>query len=215
METGGPRGPPVFPRCLKLEALVLRPKSTGTTRRMRATVFIARISTMKAPARLYAAVVTLALAMFWIGLLVGVSFLATPAKFLASNLPLPVALDIGRHTFGIFNKTEWLLALGMVVLTLGCGDRTTILAGIGAGLAVSFETFWLLPILDRRVALIIAGQSPSATEHHSIYLGVEIAKLAILAVIAARAAIRIRRSLGRGPQADDGCGLDKYYILDV
>jgi hypothetical protein len=43
-------------------------------------------------------------AILWLGLLLGVSFLATPAKFLAPSLALPVALDVGRHTFAVFNK---------------------------------------------------------------------------------------------------------------
>ncbi len=59
-----------------------------------------------------------ALALLWIGLLIGVSFLATPAKFLAASLTLPVALDVGRHTFAIFNRVEWLLAATFLVLTL-------------------------------------------------------------------------------------------------
>jgi hypothetical protein len=169
---------------------------------------------MVAAERPHEAVVTLGLAMLWMGLLVGVSFLATPAKFLASNLPLPVALDIGRHTFGIFNKAEWLLALGMVVLTLRVGDRIAISAGFGTALVVALETFWLLPILDQRVALIIVGQPPSTTEHHSLYVGVEIAKLAMLVVVAIRTAIRVARALDRGTHTVDARS-DEYFILDI
>lgn len=55
-------------------------------------------------------------ATLWLGLLLGVSFLATPAKFLAPSLTLPVALDVGRHTFFIFNKVEWLLSIVLLLL---------------------------------------------------------------------------------------------------
>ena len=41
----------------------------------------------------------LIVATLWLGLLLGVAFLATPAKFLAPGL-LPVALDVGR-TFAV------------------------------------------------------------------------------------------------------------------
>jgi hypothetical protein len=166
---------------------------------------------MKIRERPYATIVTLALAMLWVGLLIGVSFLATPAKFLAPNLPLPVALDIGRHTFGIFNKVEWLLALGVIVLTISSGDRVAMLSGIGAGFVVALETFWLLPILDQRAALIIAGQSPSATGHHSLYIWVEFGKLMMLAVVVVRTSIRIARALNEG-RTDRERGLGPFPI---
>ena len=41
-----------------------------------------------------------------LGLLIGVSFLATPVKFRAASLDLPVALDVGRVTFELFSKVE-------------------------------------------------------------------------------------------------------------
>ena len=45
-------------------------------------------------------------ALFWAGFLAGVSFLATPIKFTAPRLALPVALDVGRVTFAALNKVE-------------------------------------------------------------------------------------------------------------
>jgi hypothetical protein len=72
--------------------------------------------------KLLALVVTLAL--FWLGLLAGVSFLATPVKFMAPSLSLPVALDVGRQTFSVFNPLELLLggviAGGCVVPLSSC-----------------------------------------------------------------------------------------------
>src|SRR5690606_35153067 len=41
--------------------------------------------------------------LLWLGLLLGVSFLATPVKFAAPTLTLAVALDVGRVTFGLFS----------------------------------------------------------------------------------------------------------------
>ena len=52
----------------------------------------------------------------WIGLLVGVCFIATPAKFQAQSLSLPVALDVGRSTFAIWNNVEWILIAFVVPL---------------------------------------------------------------------------------------------------
>ncbi len=63
-------------------------------------------------------VIGLTLTVLWIGLLIGASFLATPAKFLAPSLSRAAALDVGRHTFAIFNKVEWLPAATLFVVLL-------------------------------------------------------------------------------------------------
>jgi hypothetical protein len=60
----------------------------------------------------------LAIALLWCGLLLGVSFLATPAKFMAPSLSLVVALDVGRQTFAVMNKVEWLFVAVLLALIL-------------------------------------------------------------------------------------------------
>ena len=59
-----------------------------------------------------------AIAMLWLGQLIGVAFLATPAKFLAPGLSLPVALDVGRQTFYVFNKVEWVMEAVFLLMLL-------------------------------------------------------------------------------------------------
>lgn len=130
-------------------------------------------------------VFALAIVVLWVGLLAGVSFLATPAKFLAPSLMLPVALDVGRHTFAIFNKMEWLLALAALLIVLLSRPRSGI-ANAGCvlvALLVVLEAVWLLPVLDQRVGLIIAGRQPPASNLHNVYIGIEVAKLLGLLVI--------------------------------
>jgi hypothetical protein len=137
----------------------------------------------------------LALSLFWIGLLVGVSFLATPAKFLAPSLTLPVALDVGRHTFAIFNRVEWMLAATLLILVFANPRDVTVAAGAGvAALIVVVEAVWLLPALDRRVGLIITGQQAPASNLHDIYIAIEVAKLLLLGVVAFVTARRLARS---------------------
>lgn len=123
-------------------------------------------------------------AMLWLGLLIGVAFLATPVKFMAPSLSLPVALDVGRYTFYVFNKVEWVLAAVLIVAPLGGGTAWPRLLAIAAGLLVIVETVWMLPVLDRRVGLIIAGQRPPAADLHSLYIAMEVAKVLVLATIA-------------------------------
>lgn len=134
----------------------------------------------------------LIVAAVWLGMLLGVSFLATPAKFLASSLSLPVALDVGRHTFAVFNKAEWLLLVILMGAVL-IGDRSwlNVSPTVAIIALVAAETFWLLPLLDQRVGMIIAGQQPSPSNLHNLYIAFEVAKLLTLAFVALVAARRL------------------------
>lgn len=139
-------------------------------------------------------VLELVAAMLWIGLLLGVSFLATPAKFLAPSLSLAVALDVGRQTFGVFNKVEWALAILLLALVLaGRGTWLSIAGAVVLAVMVVVETIWLLPVLDQRVGLIIAGQQPPESSLHVVYIVLQIVKLAVLCGLAAAVARRLAR----------------------
>lgn len=128
---------------------------------------------------------SLIVAVLWFGLLVGVSFLATPVKFLAPSLTLAVALDVGRHTFAVFNRLEWLLSVLLLIpVLIGSRSWSCRIAAIGVATLVLIETVWLLPLLDVRVSAIIAGQQPPVADYHDFYIAIDLAKLAALALIA-------------------------------
>ncbi|MGH6887340.1 MAG: hypothetical protein ACREGK_14845 [Geminicoccales bacterium] len=55
-----------------------------------------------------------ALVLLWAGVLIGVSFLAAPAKFAAPSLSLAVAMEVGRQEFFALNLVE----TGFAVVTL-------------------------------------------------------------------------------------------------
>lgn len=124
-----------------------------------------------------------ALCLLWAGMLVGVSFLATPAKFRAPSLSLPVALDVGRQTFGAFNKVElgaMLIGLFLLLRLRGRQPRAiTVCLGV-AGVIVLLQSVWLLPVLDARVTRILAHQNPPSAPFHWIYIGLEVVKLGAL-----------------------------------
>ena len=118
------------------------------------------------------------LILLWAGLSVGVAFLATPAKFLAPSLTLPVALDVGRHTFSVYNQAE--LAMLFVLVLLGVRSRLwrrRYLALSAPGVIVVAQATWLTPALDARVAAILSGQTPPASSLHALYIGAELAKV--------------------------------------
>ena len=130
----------------------------------------------------------------WLGMLVGVSFLATPAKFLAPSLTLPVALDVGRHTFAVYNKIEWgfCIALLLVVFLGSRGWISGVFTSV-AMLIVALETLWLLPLLDARVGVIIAGDELAPSNHHTLYIALEAAKMMAIALVLVAVSWRVLR----------------------
>lgn len=137
----------------------------------------------------------LLLAVLWTGLLLGVSFLATPVKFLAPSLSLPVALDVGRQTFMVFNWVEVALALLLVVLTVGKARRWMQATSVTIALIVAMQTIWLLPVLDARVQVIIDGSTPPSSALHMIYIAADALKLTLLGFLVWRIAHLINQSL--------------------
>lgn len=127
----------------------------------------------------------LAIAFVWAGMLVGVSFVATPVKFTAPSLSLPVALEVGRATFHLFSRIEWALAVALLLASvLGAGRAGTALAML-LFVVVVVQAVWLLPILDARVAAAVAGTYLQSSYHHMVYAVAEAAKLLLLAVAGA------------------------------
>ncbi|MBN1237408.1 MAG: hypothetical protein JXB36_02850 [Gammaproteobacteria bacterium] len=144
--------------------------------------------------------------LLWIGMLVGVSFLATPVKFLAPSLSLPVALDVGRQTFFWFSRVEIVLAFAALAGAVAARtQRRTRTGGPARGEAVAVlltvlllgsvaaQVLWLLPVLDARVEVILGGGTPPASSLHTLYVGIELAKLAALIGVAWLALSGMRR----------------------
>lgn len=121
----------------------------------------------------------------WAGALLGVSFIATPAKFWAHSLTLPVALDVGRQTFQFFNKLELGAAAVLSILIFSLKQtwfpRAMVLL-IAALLALQF--LWLLPALDQRVEVFLSGAVPPESQLHKVYIACDVWKLILLARLA-------------------------------
>ena len=123
--------------------------------------------------------------LLWAGMLIGVSFLATPAKFNAPSLTLPVALDVGRHTFAVFAPVEIAVAAIATGLAALRRRKLALVSIMFVDAMVALQTLWLLPALDARVAIIVAGGSVPDSPLHLLYIGLEAAKLLTLLTIGA------------------------------
>lgn len=120
-------------------------------------------------------------ALIWLGMVLGVSFLATTAKFMAPTLSLSTALDVGRQTFLAFGRVELVFYGAMLLVVASCirGWLTWVMVG-ALGCIVVSELVWLLPTLDSRVGVILAGGSPTLSDLHDIYIALESVKAVLL-----------------------------------
>ena len=133
----------------------------------------------------------------WSGMIAGISFLEAPVKFTAPSLTLPIGLDVGRHVFGAFNKVE--IVFGTILMLLIFMKKSPLLLKLPCFLAVILlilETFWLLPVLDKRALIIIAGQSPEGASPHTWYIVFEAIKLISLLIAGS---LGIRTLINRAP----------------
>lgn len=125
------------------------------------------------------------LCLIWAGLSVGVAFLATPAKFLAPSLSLPVALEIGQQTFRLYSGAEFALLGLLLVLGVWSNARGRWYLSLAVpGAIILMQAFWLVPVLDLRVAAVQAGLSPLPQSNlHMTYIVAEVIKLLWLLII--------------------------------
>jgi len=121
------------------------------------------------------------LSMLWVGLVLGISFVATPAKFAAPTLDLPTALDVGRHTFAVSHVVQLIVAALLAVCVIGSSSRvkTALFVAIGVLLV---QHVIMLPILSARAGAIIGGATVEGSSVHLIYIVLEVAKLAAAAL---------------------------------
>ena len=118
----------------------------------------------------------------WFGMLLGISFMEAPLKFQAPGITLPLGLGIGRLVFFVLNKMEIVSAL--VLMAAFWRSRSnlrseTVLLGLAA-LILLLETAWLLPVLDARAELVIAGIEQPYSNMHVIYIVLDAIKLIAL-----------------------------------
>ena len=123
------------------------------------------------------------ISLVWLGMILGISFLEAPLKFMAPSVTPEIGLEIGRRVFGVFNKIECAMALAMAILIVLVRQKDRLLIPMGViWSTLVLQTFWLLPILFDRVELILQGQTPARSPVHSIYITLEIAKAVAIAV---------------------------------
>ena len=127
--------------------------------------------------------------LIWAGIILGVSLLATPAKFLAPDLSLTEALQVGRVTFRVLAVTEAVLltlALMLVLFKPPVLRRSFLWPVVIAGVLL-FQYAVLLPFLNFQTDQVMAGEVPGQSSVlHSAYVAVELLKLGLLLFLGVR-----------------------------
>lgn len=119
----------------------------------------------------------------WIGFVLAISFMEAWLKFQAPGVTVTLGLGIGKLVFRALNYVEWFFIILIFVSTLLRGapffQRKHIFYCISA-LIVLLQTTWLLPELDARANMLIAGKDPGNSSLHFIYVGMEVLKVICL-----------------------------------
>lgn len=116
--------------------------------------------------------------LLYAGVILGVSFIATPAKFLAPDLTMGQLLLVGRTTFGVFGWIEG--ATIAVLLPAAFAARSMRRSVVCVAVGLLAQHLALRPVLDARVTAILAGGDTSMSHWHHLYGLIEIGKVALL-----------------------------------
>lgn len=122
-----------------------------------------------------------ALACALAGALLALSFVATPAKFLASGVPLEHLLMVGRVTFRASLATELILLTGLLLVARGR------LRWIAALAAIILAAQWLaiMPPLDARTLARIEGEVLPPSALHLLWIAADVLRIALYVAVSA------------------------------
>jgi hypothetical protein len=135
-------------------------------------------------------VIAIGLPFVWLGLVLGISVIETPLKFMAPGITTPLGLGIGRLVFRALNAAELAIACVLVVVFVRqASDWPLALLGVVFTILL-VQTFWLRPALDDRALRMIAGDELPPSSLHLAYIALEGVKLIALPVLGASLAWR-------------------------
>ncbi len=136
------------------------------------------------------------IALLWAGIVLGCSFVATPAKFRAPSLSMSVALEVGRVTFRSLAAVEIFLILACVVLLIA--QRRWKSPLWLAMLIFAIQWLAIMPLLNAQTDAVIQGRPVDGPPWHIAYILLEGMKALILII----AAVRVREAVGNPDQAN-------------
>jgi len=125
----------------------------------------------------------IAITFIWIGFVCAISFMEAWVKFQAPGITTELGLSIGQLVFRTLNWVEVVCALLIIVLNLSLKEnrKAIINKSIFVPIVILFfQTIWLLPALNERSNLIIAGDNVPDSRLHLYYVLLELIKVIFL-----------------------------------
>lgn len=140
----------------------------------------------------------------WAGMIIALSFIEAPLKFLAPGITIPLGLGIGRLVFWGLAIGGWVLLIALTAASLVAPrvprvDRM-LLGALWLVLAV--QSFVIRPLLNARSDIIIAGGDPGPSSLHYLYIVADVALLVLLVVWTVRAARAVTVNLPTAAPAE-------------
>ncbi|AZA13915.1 hypothetical protein ACFPVT_07355 [Corynebacterium choanae] len=120
------------------------------------------------------AALCLIIPVFWLGLIVAISGIEAPLKFLAPGITIPLGLGIGRLVFAALNTVEIILAVTLWLVQRKAAVTKHYVNGlIVATITLLFQVAVLRPLLNGRTNAVIAGDYQGGSLWHWLYIGAE------------------------------------------
>ena len=121
---------------------------------------------------------------FWLGLIVAISFIEAPLKFLAPGITIPLGLGIGRLVFTTVNIVGLLLLLMLTAVSVWPRQarlerRGSILLGL-LWLVLLVELISVGPLPIARTDIVLAGGEPGQSPWHYIYIAADLVLVGLL-----------------------------------
>lgn len=131
---------------------------------------------------------TMVLAAAAFATLFALSFVATPVKFVASDVPIAHLLAVGRVTFRASLGVEGLL---LTLLLLTARGRIRLLI-VGSAAILLAQWLALMPRLDERTMARIAGATLESSSLHHWWVVLDLARLGLYVLILRKALTGLR-----------------------
>jgi hypothetical protein len=121
-----------------------------------------------------------------VGALAGISFFAQPVKFLTPGLTTAQLASVGSTIFHGSHAMQWiaLAVLAVVVVPAKVNRPMARLVLLVACSSLAVQQMLLMPALDLRLLQLQEGAVPPASLHHTVYVMLELFKLAALVALA-------------------------------
>jgi hypothetical protein len=127
--------------------------------------------------------IAVAFTFVWLGMVLAISFLEAPLKFRAPNVTRQIGLGIGRLVFRALNSIEVLFAVVIAALITVSPPTVSALAAFATAFTMlAAQLIAVRPFLNRRSDKALAGLNAPRSRGHYAYVGLEVIKVAALAV---------------------------------